>query len=321
MSEAHADAATRLRIAAIAGLQDELSKASIDRMLRGTPAARLSPDLTVFRTWEAYLDALSASDATASSDDLLSYAAAGYLARRDTEVRAFLRRVPISPNQGEKPWPAQVREDIAMALLFMARQGSRTDLAESSAIVERLSVIQQERDSQWLDSRNGSGRRDALTLLGLYHLAQVVVRLSEYMLSGSVADATGERRDLEPKLKRLLTRAQDYLDLAADPEASAWLQSVAVVAWRLYSDSIWKTAQGLYPRMNELLGSLMAAGREHPIFSLLPSQQEALQRVCWIRCGYRWSCRCRPVPVRPCSPNLQSCKACNPSERILASCI
>jgi helicase len=276
-ARARPDAAARLRIAAIAGLQDELSNVTIDRILRGDPAAPVCPDLTVFRTWEAYLDALSASQVTPSVDDMLAYAAAGYLARRDTEVRAFLRRIPISPSQGEKPWPEQVRDDVARALLFMARQGTRADLAASCSIVDRLSAIQQDRDSQWLASRNGSGRRDALTLLGLYHLAQVAVRLSEYMLSGSVADATGERRDLEPELKRLLTRAQDYLDLAADPEASAWLQSVAVVAWRLYSDSIWKTARGLYPRMNELLDSLMAAGREHPIFSLLPSQQEALR--------------------------------------------
>jgi hypothetical protein len=65
-----------------------------------------------------------------------------------------------------------------------------------------------------------------------------------------------------------LTQAQDYLELASDPEALTWLQSVKVVAWRLYSDSIWKTAQGLYPRMNELLSALMAAGREHPLLPL-----------------------------------------------------
>jgi len=267
----------RLRIAAVAGLQDALASADLDRQQRGTPADSGPPDLSVFQTWDAYLEALSAAGGTPSLDDLLAYAAAGYLARRDTEVRAFLRRVSGFPSGGDKPWPEQVREDVARALLSMARQGSRADLIEGNAIIDRLSAIQQGHDSQWLESRNGSGRRDALTLLGLYHLAQLAVRLSEYMLAGSVADASGERRDLEPELKRLLTRAEDYLEAAGDPEALAWLASVKVVAWRLYSDSIWKTAQGLYPRMNELLSALMAAGREHPIFSLMPSQQEALR--------------------------------------------
>ncbi|AUB79890.1 DEAD/DEAH box helicase [Candidatus Thiodictyon syntrophicum] len=279
VERARPNAVGRLRIAAVAGLQDALFTADMDRMLRGASTAptAAAPDLTVFRTWEAYLEALSESGSSPSADDLLAYVAVGYLARRDTEVRAFLRRLPGLPSTNEQPWPEQVREDIARALLSMACQGTRADLVEGNAIIDRLSAIQKDRDSQWLSSRNGSGRRDAFTLMGLYHLAQVAVRLSEYMLSGSVADASGDRRDLEPELKRLLTRAQDYLELAADPEALTWLQSVKVVAWRLYSDSIWKTAQGLYPRMNELLSALMAAGREHPIFSLMPSQQEALR--------------------------------------------
>jgi hypothetical protein len=267
----------RLRIAAVAGLQDALASADLYRQQRGTPADPGPPDLSVFQTWDAYLEALSAAGGTPSLDDLLAYAAAGYLARRDTEVRAFLRRVSGFPSGGDKPWPEQVRDDVAHALLAIARQGSRADLIEGNAIIDRLSAIQQGHDSQWLESRNGSGRRDALTLLGFYHLAQLAMRLSEFMLAGSVADASGERRDLEPELKRLLTRAEDYLEAAGDPEALAWLASVKVVAWRLYSDSIWKIAQGLYPRMNELLSALMAAGREHPIFSLMPSQQEALR--------------------------------------------
>lgn len=267
----------RLRIAAVAGLQDELTRADPDRQQRGTPIDPASSDLSVFQTWGAYLEALTAAGGSPSVDDLLAYAASGYLGRRDTEVRAFLRRVSYVRSVGDKPWPEQVRDDVARALLSMARQGSRADLIEGNAIIDRLSAIQQEHDSQWLGSRNGSGRRDALTLLGFYHLAQLAVRLSEYMLAGSVANASGERRDLEPELKRLLTRAEDYLESAGDPEVLAWLSSVKVVAWRLYSDSIWKTAQGLYPRMNELLSALMADGREHPIFSLMPSQQEALR--------------------------------------------
>jgi hypothetical protein len=271
------DPVPRLRLAAIAGLQDALSRLSLDTVLRPTATIPAEPDLTVFRTWEAYLEALGDSGRAPSVDDLLSYTTAGYLARRDTEVRALLRRTQIPPGGDGGSWPEQVRNDVAKALLFMVRQGTLADVNEAHAVVDRLAAIQQDRDSQWLAGRNGSGRRDALTLLGLYHLAQLAVRLCEYLLAGSVAGPSGERRDLEPEIRRLLTRAQDYLESAADPVTLSWLHSVAIVAWRLYSDSIWKTAQGLYPRMDELLTSLTAAGREHPIFSLLPSQQEALR--------------------------------------------
>lgn len=274
---ARPDTLSLLRLAAVAGLQDVLSSGGIEGILRGNSHATVSTGLTLFRTWDAYLEALTEAGKTPSSDDLLSYVAAGYLTRRVTETRFFLRNIPNLTGTDDKPWPEQVRDDVTRALLFMARQGTRADLVESNSIIDRLSAVQERRDDEWLSSRHGGGRRDALMLLGLYHLAQAAVRLSEYMLSGSVADRSGERRDLEPELKRLLTRAQEYLEFAGDPEALAWLQLVAVVAWRLYSDSIWKTAQGLYPRMDELLSALTAAGREHPIFSLLPSQQEALR--------------------------------------------
>ena len=269
----------RLHIAALAGLHDQMGEAGIDEVLRTVdqPQAQVGRHLGVFRTWEAYLEGLTEMDQPVSIEDRLGYAAAGFLARRDSEVRAFLRRAPIDAPDGNGAWPDQVLRDLGSALLHLIRQGDRSDVQQAGIIVDRLAEIQPDRDEQWLSARGDAGRRDAIALLGLYHLAQAMVRLSEYLLAGSVGDDSGRRRDYQAELRRLLIQAQDYLESAGDIELLFQFQVLARVMWRLYSDSIWKTARGLNPRMDELLDTLSGAGREHPIFSLLPSQQEALR--------------------------------------------
>src|SRR5262249_39165078 len=116
-------------------------------------------------------------------------------------------------------------------------------------------------------------------LLGFYHLAEAVRRVSEFLLAGTVTTNGRPVNDVLAELRRLLVRAEEYFALNGDSEKSLWLLAAGVGLVSLRESSIWIQSRGISEQIDRLLGELTQFGRPHPVFSLFPSQQEALRKA------------------------------------------
>jgi helicase len=278
----------RLRMAAYLALSDIIGEKHVDNLLREFAAEKdntFVPEggTAAFNKWSSYINALQCKNEPIPIDDLISFSAIGFLAKHPVEVRTKLRQNIVDDalsfsfeKVGSLPWIERVKTEINIGLLILIRQKSYQDVDSARTIIQKLALDQQVIEKEWLSTRQNP-QRDAMVLLGLYHLAHSVIRLSQFLLAGSV-ETDGVITDFAPELRRLLTRAENYLILSADIDVLLWLNIIVVILWKLRTDSIWVSSKGISPRIDELLAKMSDAGREKPIFSLMPSQQDALRQ-------------------------------------------
>lgn len=281
-------APAQLRVAAAVALADLLDEITVDSLLR-TFAKEQDPKprtrvLDVLAKWRGYLDALLDSQQPATIDDLFCFAAIGMLASEPLEVRSTLRAPALKEtvdqqwtNSASLPWSDRVRNCISYALLLLIRQQNRQDLSLAAEAIRRLAKDQKSVEKEWL-TRQTNQPREASTLLGYYHLARALERLAEFLLTGSLIRDGKPVTDFGPELRQLLVRAEEFLSVGADAETLLWLDLVAIVLWKLRTDSVWVSGRGISDRIDRLLDELVKAERERQVFSLLPSQQDAIRQ-------------------------------------------
>lgn len=278
----------RLRIAATASFTELLGDLTVDDWLRRASVGPITPEPMAEEclvTWQGFLDALAESNEVPSVDDLFFFSIAGFMACKPHEVRDALRRPLFRSwldgnleNLSSLEWIDRVRACVSASILLVVRQSDRQDIERGGTVLRQLAIYQREIEGVWLQQRDNQ-RREALTLLGFYHLAQSVMRISEFLLSGTVSTDSRTLTDVMAELRRLLVRAEEFLSLAGDSENIQWLVAAAVGLVFLRGESIWIQSRGISERIDQLLEELTQAGRPHPVFSLLPSQQEALRQA------------------------------------------
>lgn len=288
MREQQLTVVNRLRVAAIASFSELLGDQTVDMRLRsniGGPSDEGTAAIECFENWQGYLNSLSDIDETPNIDDLLFFAVVGFMARKPHEVREALWRPKqrawldaYRANLSGLSWIDRVRSYISLAILLIVRQSSREDVTAGGEALRELASFQREIESGWLDQQQNH-KREALVLLSFYHLAQAVIRISEFLLAGVVMTNGRATPDVMAELRRLLVRAEEFLSLAGDSEKSLWLVAAAVGLISLREASIWIQSRGISQRIDQLLDELAREGRPYPIFSLLPSQQEALRKA------------------------------------------
>lgn len=281
--------ASRLRVAATIALADLLGETTVDDYLKqAAPTdatdSRTQIALTVFRKWCGYFDAMVESRRSLTADDLMFFATAGLIANRPTDVRSVLRQAPnrniieeAIKSAHASEWSRRVRATISVSLLLLVLQADYNDVAQAGRLLQNLAKDQRQFESEWLN-RQPDSSRDALALLGYYHLGQAVVRTSEFLLLGSVTKNGRVSEGFGPELARLLVKAEEYFALSNQAETVHWLRAVSILLWRLRTDSIWVSGLGISERLDQLIKALAREAREQPVFSLLPSQQEALRK-------------------------------------------
>jgi superfamily II DNA/RNA helicase len=279
----------KLRVAAYLSLSNLIGESSVDSTLRKLASEEeiVSAEVeaaTTFQKWSGYIKTLIEADQVLLINDLLFFSTAGFLANQPIEVRSVLRhetcrRVVDSSldNADAREWTQRVKDNISAAILLLIRQEHHEDVKKAGDIIQELAKDQRKIEAEWLHKK-ANPQRDAISLLGLYHLAQVIIRTSEFLLAGSVEDEGQLITDFAPELRRLLVRSEEYLLLSSDIDTLFWLNSIAIILWRIRTDSIWVLGSGISERLDELLHALSMIGREKPIFSLLPSQQDALRQ-------------------------------------------
>jgi hypothetical protein len=167
---------------------------------------------------------------------------------------------------------------VTIGILLIVRQSNRVDIEAGGSILRELAGFQRELEASWLDQQQNQ-KREALLLLSLYHLAHAVIRSAEFLLSGSVETDGRTSSDILPELRRYLVRAEEFLSLVGNEENSSWLVSVAIALMFLRASSVWVQSRGISERIDSLLTELTHSGRLHPVFSLLPSQQDAIRQA------------------------------------------
>ena len=287
MRSGDGEAASRLRVAAIASYIDLVGGQRIEDWLkRDERASHQANGLaeTCFANWRGYLEGLAETNAIAVTDDLLFFAAAGFIADKPQEVRDTLRRSRLrgwlEHNRAELPrldWLERVRAYVSLAVLLTVRQEGRADIEDGGAALRELAGFQRTVETEWITDQENQ-KRDALTLLGFYHLAEAVIKTSEFLLAGTLR-STGRPRAITPELRRLLVRAEEFLSLTGDSETTLWVVTVGICLDSLRGQSLWTRSRGISERIDRLLEELTQSGRPHPVFSLLPSQQEALRKA------------------------------------------
>jgi hypothetical protein len=281
-------ALNRLRVAAVTSFTELLGDRTVDAWLRTASAGPITPEPLAeecFASWQGFLNALGEVDSTPSIDDLFFFSIAGFLACKPHEVRDALRR-PVFRTWLDgyldalprSLWIDRVRAYVSLAILLVVRQSNREDIEKGGAVLRQLAGFQRDTEARWLDQQENQ-KRDALTLLGFYHLAQSVIRVSEFLLSGTVSTNGRALPDVMAELRRLLVRAEEFLSLAGDSENTQWLVAASMGLVFLRGESIWIQSRGISQRIDQLLEELTQEGRPYPVFSLLPSQQEALRHA------------------------------------------
>lgn len=245
----------------------------------GSPNAADATAYKVFDQWLAYIVAASTKRRIELRDLFLASTAALW-SRRPTELRHVLRlgsvaTVVEASTDTEKSWPLKVQDAVSRALIMIARQSGREDIFRARELVEELRRLQSGMEAGLLGATN-QPQRSALTLLALYHAGQATIVLTDYVLSGQFIGAKGRAVNVITELQTLVRKAHEYAVLSSDPELMTWITSVALIAGKLRSDSIWATGANINEKTDALVRAV--SSREGAILSMLPSQQDALAK-------------------------------------------
>jgi hypothetical protein len=269
-----------LKVGALFGYEELLASTDLGSSLYGSEPrlAReaLDGSQRVFEQWQAYIFAAIERRAI-EMRDLLLLTATGLAARRPTELRQLLglTAIDVILNEGDNAaaWPLRVQQTVSRALVLTARQRDRHDIEAARGLVDKLAELQAGADREWLAEAPREGQA-ALTLLALYHAAHATIVIVGYLLDGEVRGRRGQTLDVRTELEVLLNKSHQYAELSSDPELMTWTRSIALIAAKLRSDSIWSNGLNITQKIDALIKNM--SNREGAIYSMLPSQQEAL---------------------------------------------
>lgn len=240
---------------------------------------------TAFAHWRAYLEGKVQSNLAneVSVNDLISFVACGSLTRRQSEVRTLLKnsffraiidREYRTASQNSN-WISVCENYVSCALLYLVRQSTQSDVQAANEAIKSLIALQQRKQPEISDLVASKPSHAGNTILGLYHLAYSTTRTAEYLRTGRVTRSESGSSNFEIELLRLLKKAEEFIEASNSSEEIVWARSIGISLWTVFNDSIWHQALGTTGTIDALLAEL--AQREHPIFSLLPSQQDALK--------------------------------------------
>lgn len=281
---------TRLGLLRVAALQQTASLLfrdgfSVDQWFRSdeqpTPALQTTAAKSL-QAWQGYFDAGAAESGDAACENLVLFAAAGLIADSPSDVRSALRRREIRSwadrnDRKRLPWDAFVRATASYAMVLLVRQEHHGDVQIAGDVIRELASLQSHAEPRWLNANCQSATR-SLGLLGVYHVGEAVVLLSEFLLSGAVVREGRVRHDIAADLQRLLLQADEHAERAGDADLRLWVIAAGIVLSKLRASSLWVQARGVSARIDALVTRLSDNARAQPVFSLLPSQQEAMRQ-------------------------------------------
>lgn len=112
----------------------------------------------------------------------------GLLSDRTAEVRLILRDLPLEWSAKQINWRDFVLEHIIGAFVLLIRNADgREDILSVLQCINELRRFQKEYEKSYLDEHQGIDEQNidaVIELLGLYHLAQIIATVTEYLRTG-----------------------------------------------------------------------------------------------------------------------------------------
>lgn len=274
----------KLAVAANLSTADLFDKTSLDSIGKDKPEDDAESLSWSYAHWRSHIEkSLSTKTTKIDLDDLIFFVSTGLLSKQQSEVRNLLRTQEArsivnndwDATSVDSNWSATCKRQIARALLLLVRQTDQYDVIAANKAIQTLRETQASKKSEISKYAEESPSKTGFEIIGLYHLAHATARTAEYLATGKVSSESGRSLNFEPELKRLLVKAEEHIETAGSPESLLWCKAVGFCLWMIFDDSIWRRAHGISDTIDALLEEL--SSRDNPIFSLLPSQQDALK--------------------------------------------
>jgi helicase len=270
----------KLEISAYAAFHGALGEDGLEGFLRAERYAEKTNGINP--AWSLAFDSLSTllenpHQGSVSAETLLFFSSVSLAAEKPNSATQILSRFNINEfEKSSSSWELLTLNRLSTALLALSKQSSVADIAYSKSKISALAEQQKTLEKAWLEDQPP---RKAITLLSLYHIAQATLRTAEYMEAGFVSNEQGRNKNFEPELSQLLIRAEEFAQQSGDLDILHFIQSAGIITWKLFYNSIWRHIGGISDDLDEFIENLQADDRSRQIFSLLPSQQEAVKQA------------------------------------------
>ncbi|TMC15727.1 MAG: DEAD/DEAH box helicase [Chloroflexi bacterium] len=201
----------------------------------------------------------------------------GLLAELTAEARLDLKKFQFSPQENlQANWRSIVVEYIFSAFVLLVRKDKGwEDIHQALTSINRLRQFQDNYEEHYLESIEESEEQTlaALELIGLYHLAQLITLVGEYLQTGEPGN---------DKVNLRLDRHHEQATATFEETKQPLLAHLADLLWagcrELVQNAIWTHVSRLGENAQKYVQLLTASAREQPVLELWPSQQEAFRR-------------------------------------------
>lgn len=248
----------------------------------------VAPFYSAFSCWMAIAENPAVDDAEADplrevfgTGTVLSFrlelafhvAATGLLADASAETRHQLARFLLEPSKSDD-WLVRLAENVATAFSLLVRKGDGwADVEAGLRLIDLLRSEQSAFEGAYLDRTTGDMQtRSAMTLVGFYHLAQMVTRAGDYLKTGGKG-----RTEAGIQLDTGRRKAVESFQLSANPEYTNLSDLLWAGCRELVRNSLWSHIEGLPSGVQRFGKLLLDRSNSKPVLELWPSQQDALR--------------------------------------------
>lgn len=200
-------------------------------------------------------------------------AATGLLGDVSAETRHHLQAFELGASKSSD-WRQRLATNISVAFTLLVRKSEGwSDIETALQLIEDLRADQKSFEKGYLNSFSESlETRAALTLVGFYHLAQMVTCVGDYLRTGGAG-----RVETSLQLDAGRRKAIESFKLSASPESAFFADLLWAASKELIRNSLWSHIEGLPEGVQEFGRFLLDANNSQPVLELWPSQQKALR--------------------------------------------
>jgi len=224
-----------------------------------------------FRFWKH----LPFGDDVDSGRTILSAACMAILGERGADASRWLNTIKW-PQVGlcSGDWRTRTWSTIIDIWLRLIRKRGWDDRDTVLQRISDLRAAQADFESQHLASLpDGTGKVNALELIGLYHLAKAAEIFAEFITNGKADGSFQVQQLLDTHFDRVFAVCEDIQLVDLEPIA----RMLEVCAAQMAHNSIWTVTRAVNSRVTKFVETLVSKGRgDHALFDVLPPQRRAL---------------------------------------------
>jgi hypothetical protein len=231
--------------------------------------ASLSPDLSDvdFRGFDSAIDF--------ERSLALRLAVAGLASENTAETRLRLQRFELTLSS-DGNWLDRVASNVTVAFVCLVRKDNGwADISKSLEAVDALRAAQEEHEAAYFEQApvKAEQTKAALSLVGFYHLAQMVTTVGQYLRTGNDG-----KTQVNARLDTHHRKAVETFDLCLEHSFHHLADLVWVGCTELVRNALWSHLEGTSEALQVFGKALISESALKPVLELWPSQQEALRK-------------------------------------------